>query len=90
LFVPEDGIVTRRHFLVYDQRFGIICLSLKMGQTSDPETLVINQKMTPGNNPENLSNKTYHIPHITCSVRSETGQHWDEFSTVYRPINMVT
>jgi hypothetical protein len=24
---------------------------LKMGQTSDPETLVIHQKMTPGNNP---------------------------------------
>jgi hypothetical protein len=25
-----------------------------MGKTSDPETLVINQKMTPGNNPENF------------------------------------
>jgi hypothetical protein len=23
-----------------------------MGQTSDPETLVINQKLTPGNNPQ--------------------------------------
>jgi hypothetical protein len=54
-------VFTRRHFWVYDQRFGITCLShlqglfpktLKMGQTSDPETLVIHQKMTPGNNPE--------------------------------------
>jgi hypothetical protein len=26
--------------------------TLKMGQTSDPETLVIHQKPTPGNNPE--------------------------------------
>jgi hypothetical protein len=56
-------VVTRRHFLVYDQRFGITCLShlqvlfpknLKMGQTSDPETLVIHQKMTPGNKPEDF------------------------------------
>jgi hypothetical protein len=29
-----------------------------MGQTSDPETLVIHQKMTPDNNPEDLSNIT--------------------------------
>jgi hypothetical protein len=28
--------------------------TLKMGQTSDPETLVIHQKMTPGNNPEDF------------------------------------
>jgi hypothetical protein len=27
---------------------------LKMGQTSDPETLVIHQKVTPGNNPGNF------------------------------------
>jgi hypothetical protein len=43
---------------MYDQRFGITCLShlytLTMGQTSDPETLVIHQKMTPGNNPEDF------------------------------------
>jgi hypothetical protein len=49
--------VTRRRFLVYDQRFRITCLSqdlktLKMGQTSDPVTMVIHQTMTPGNNPE--------------------------------------
>jgi hypothetical protein len=25
-----------------------------MGQTSDPETLVMHQKMTPGNNPEDF------------------------------------
>jgi hypothetical protein len=64
-------VVTRRHILVYDQCFGITCLSHlqglltneeqrifpktpKIGQTSDPETLVINQKMTPGNNPEDF------------------------------------
>jgi hypothetical protein len=59
-------IVTRRHFFVYDQRFGITCLShllvssssipktLKVGQTSDPETLVIHQEMTPSNNPEDF------------------------------------
>jgi hypothetical protein len=58
-------VVARRQFLVYDQRFGITCLShlqglrlkgktLKMGQTSDPETLVIHQKLTPGNNPKHF------------------------------------
>jgi hypothetical protein len=48
-------VITRRHFLVHDQRFEITCLSpLKMGQTSDPETLVIHQKMTPGNNPKDF------------------------------------
>jgi hypothetical protein len=26
----------------------------KIGQTSDPETLAIHQKMTPGNNPEDF------------------------------------
>jgi hypothetical protein len=31
--------------------------SLKMGQTSDPETLVIHQKLTPGNNPKNFKQK---------------------------------
>jgi hypothetical protein len=53
-------VVTRRRCLVYDQRFGITCLShlqvfpktLKMVQTSDAETLVMHQKMTPGNNPK--------------------------------------
>jgi hypothetical protein len=30
--------------------------TLKMGQTSDSETLVIHKKMTPGNNPKILSN----------------------------------
>jgi hypothetical protein len=48
-------VITRRHFLVYVQRFGITYLShlqglfpktLQMGQTSDPETLVIHQKVT--------------------------------------------
>jgi hypothetical protein len=28
--------------------------TLKIGQTSDPETLVIHQKLTPGNNPKNF------------------------------------
>jgi hypothetical protein len=28
--------------------------TLKMGQRSDPETLVIHQKITPGNNPEDF------------------------------------
>jgi hypothetical protein len=65
-------VVARRQFLVYDQRFGTTCLSnlqglrynflpktLKMGQTSDPETLVINQKLTPGNNPKILSKTNF-------------------------------
>jgi hypothetical protein len=56
-------VITRRHFLVYDQRFGITCLShlpglkkqaLKRGQTSDPETLFIHQKVTPCNNAESF------------------------------------
>jgi hypothetical protein len=35
-----------------------------MGQTSDPETLVIHQKLTPGNNPKKkmLSKNTYFSP----------------------------
>jgi hypothetical protein len=45
-------VVTRRQFLVYDQRFG-------MGQTSDPETLVIHQKLTPGNKPKNFKQQKY-------------------------------
>jgi hypothetical protein len=28
--------------------------TLKMGQTSDPETLVVHQKLMPGNNPKNF------------------------------------
>jgi hypothetical protein len=34
-----------------------------MGQTSDPETLVIHQKVTPGNNPEDFKQqkKNYFI-----------------------------
>jgi hypothetical protein len=60
-------VVTRRHiFLVYDQRFGFTRLShlqglelkdlktLKMGQTSYHETLVIHQITTPGNNPQDV------------------------------------
>jgi hypothetical protein len=31
---------------------------LKMGQTSDTETLVIHQKSTPGNNPEDFKQHT--------------------------------
>ena len=29
-------------------------ITLQMGQTSDPETLDIHQKVTPGNNPEDF------------------------------------
>jgi hypothetical protein len=67
MLLKSFWVVARRQFLVYDQRFGITCLfhlqgqnlytflpkTLKMGQTSDPETLVIHQKLTPGNNPKN-------------------------------------
>ena len=34
--------------------FPVFLKTLKMGQTSDPETLVIYQKTTPGNNPEDF------------------------------------
>jgi hypothetical protein len=61
--------VFTRHFLVRNQRFGTNCLyhilglemnkTLKMGQTSSPETLISYQKTTPGKNPEDL------IQHIT-------------------------
>ena len=34
--------------------------TLKMGQTSDPETLVIHQKVTPGNNPEDFMHISGH------------------------------
>jgi hypothetical protein len=32
--------------------------TLKMGQTSGPETLVIHQKLTPGYNPEDFKQQT--------------------------------
>jgi hypothetical protein len=47
-------VITRRHFLVYLQDLRTGPKTLKMGQTSDPETLVIHQKVTPGNNPEDF------------------------------------
>jgi hypothetical protein len=47
-------VVTRRSFLVCDQRFGITCLSHVLGQTCDPETLDIHQETTTGNNPEDF------------------------------------
>jgi hypothetical protein len=34
--------------------------ALKMGQTSDPETLVIHQETTPGNNPEDCKQNYDH------------------------------
>jgi hypothetical protein len=34
--------------------------TLKMGQASDPETLVIHQKVTPGNNPEDFKQNYDH------------------------------
>jgi hypothetical protein len=38
-----------------------------MGQTSDPETLVIHQKMTPGNNPEDFTTtaEAFNYTHVT-------------------------
>jgi hypothetical protein len=35
--------------------------TLKMGQTSDPETLVIHQKLTPGNNPNNFKQQYWMV-----------------------------
>jgi hypothetical protein len=57
-------VVTWRCFLVYDQRFGITGLSHLQGlEEKDPEdgtdkrsrTLIIYQKTTPGNNPEDIA-----------------------------------
>jgi hypothetical protein len=43
-----------------------------MGQTSDPETLVIHQETTPGNNPEDfkqhLSFCNFDLPGILCLI----------------------
>jgi hypothetical protein len=36
--------------------------TLKMGQTGGPETLVIHQKMTPGNNSENFKQHVFSRP----------------------------
>jgi hypothetical protein len=63
-------VVTRRGFLVYDQRFGITCLShlqglrnLKLGQTSDPESL--HHETMPGNNPEDFKQQFIsNLPHF--------------------------
>jgi hypothetical protein len=57
-------VFTRRRFLVRNERFGTTCLShlqglvhletLKMGQTSSPETLVETLKMGQTSSPETL------------------------------------
>jgi hypothetical protein len=39
-------------FWVVARLYTFLPKTLKMGQTSDPETLVIHQKLTPGNNPK--------------------------------------
>jgi hypothetical protein len=61
LFSFNSWVVTQHRFcLVHDQRFGITFVpssgfhqTLMMGQTCDPETLVVNQaKTTLGNNPK--------------------------------------
>jgi hypothetical protein len=58
MFLKVFRVVTRRHFFVYDQRFGI---TLKMGRTSDPETLVKHRKMTPVNNPEDFKQQGWGV-----------------------------
>jgi hypothetical protein len=39
-----------------------------MGQTSDPETLVIHQKMTPGNNPEDFKQHYNHDGRLQLQI----------------------
>jgi hypothetical protein len=49
--------VARCQFLVYDTTFWdhfFVPSSGSLGQTSDPKTLVIHQKLMPGNNPKNV------------------------------------
>jgi hypothetical protein len=48
LFVPSSGSYVKT----------FLPKTLNMGQTSDPETLAIHQKLTPGKNPKILSNIT--------------------------------
>jgi hypothetical protein len=65
MLLKSFWVVARPQFLVYNQRFWNTCLShlqglsLKMGQTSVPETLVINQKLTPGYNPKTCKQYVY-------------------------------
>ena len=48
-----------------------------MGQTSDPETLVIHQKMTPGNNPEHYDHggslQLHTIKHVLMNTYLHQG-----------------
>jgi hypothetical protein len=40
-----------------------------MGQTSDPETLVIHQKLTPGNNPKTFKQRYDHGGSLQLHIR---------------------
>jgi hypothetical protein len=46
-----------------------------MGQTSDPETLVIHQKLTPGNNPKNFKQHYNHGGSLQLHRFTEVCQH---------------
>jgi hypothetical protein len=53
LLLKSFWVVARRQFLVYNHfTFYFLPKTLKMGQTSVPETLVIHKKLTPGYNPK--------------------------------------
>jgi hypothetical protein len=70
--------------------------TLKMGQTSDPETLVIHQNLTPSNNPQDLKQHydhggslqlhilhSFHCPfslHIESSFTSSSFQRSGQYS----------
>jgi hypothetical protein len=41
-----------------------------MEQTSDPETLIIHQKLTPGNNPKNFKQHNLDVPPLHKALRN--------------------
>jgi hypothetical protein len=69
---------TRRHFLVRNQRFGTTCVfhlqglevSVKMGHTSSPETLVSDHKYAKFKTQKLLYNKNTLVHHLLDQVNA--------------------
>jgi hypothetical protein len=73
LFVPSSGsCLSHLHGLVCPI-FRVLPKTLKMGQTSVPETLVIHQKFTPGYNPRTFKqhDKVYLRHHNLLNYRKD-------------------
>jgi hypothetical protein len=62
MLLKSFWVIARHQFLVYNQR-SFLPKNLKMGQTSDPETLIVHQKLTPGYNPKTFKQQKFVCQH---------------------------